>query len=44
MEYKVANDGKSRRHVAIGEEGDSMTALASADFTSEEIKQCLNQG
>lgn len=31
MECKVANDGKNARHVAWGEEGDSMTALASLD-------------
>jgi len=41
MECKVADDGKNKRHVASGEEGDSMTALAAADLASAVFKDRL---
>jgi len=41
MECNVANDGKNGRHVASGEEGDSMTALAAADLASAPIHRRL---
>lgn len=31
---------KNARHIASGEEGDSMTALAAADLASAVIKLC----